>query len=160
MGLTNEGLQLILNRINSDPNNRGYAGKTAFDMSVLANTLFQSGTMQTQVPIMKFLQWAATGPIDSVDLGQSSQIPQIRAICKAGIKLFDCGTGFDTQDPNNVAMLAALVQAQILTQDQMNALMAIGSVPVMIKDSVDATGQEWSAEDVQNSLDFGVNPPS
>jgi hypothetical protein len=107
------------------------------------------------VPVAEVLIWAGTGPLDAIETASTgftsadaSVQKQIRAACKASLRLFYGGTEtFDTGNATNQALLDALVAANALSAADKAGLMALATVTAPLYAQPGEFGYPAAADD-------------
>jgi hypothetical protein len=159
---SSDGAIVIQNEIANDPAERGYAGQAIPQIVALANTPIQVGTTLIPLPMTTCLQWTASGPFQQIKdyADDTTNNAQLRSICLAALATFGVATQFGVTDPSNSQMITVLVSSGILTQTQVDALIALATVPLMVARSITVLGDYWDYSDVEQALNFIVNQDS
>lgn len=110
-----------------------YAGLSDQEAADLLNA--PGAAVQGTVTPHQLLKWGAkTSVRAAVQAGATSNVVvagvSVAGICLTVQDMLTTGLiGFDTADPDNVAMLAVLVAAQVMTPAQRDNLLALGASP-------------------------------
>jgi hypothetical protein len=153
----------LATEIHTDPLTLGYAAliTSGADASIAAILNQRPGSFSPAktwtaaaplVPIATVLQWGATGPLAAISAAQTSAIAGIPAVAIASILGFQALTTFDVSDAKNLASLAGFVAASVLTQSQVNALVALGFAPASRAEVLWGLGTVVSSLDVAHAL--------
>jgi hypothetical protein len=153
----------LASEINTDPTALGYAPLVTLGSdAVLAALLNQRPgsfspaktwtTPAPLIPIATVLQWGATGPLAAIQAAQTSQIAGIPSIAIASILGFQSLATFDVSDARNLQSLAIFVQAGVLTQAQVNALLALGVAPASRAEVLFGIGTTVGLSEISKAL--------
>jgi hypothetical protein len=108
------------------------------------------------IPISWVLQWAGSGPLDSIEALEAFDHPDagtrkaVRSASKAAMRLFGGVTDtFNLDSGTNRALLGVFVMVGAVTQGEVDDLLSYGDVSTPLYARPGFTGSRLTAEDIQ-----------
>lgn len=137
-------LDTLRTELTTDPLGRGYAGMTASD--VLASLRTPNRTRPVPIPSAELLAWASASGRYSrlVAARENPQLADaVRSLAWGAVTLIErTDTRLDLSRPDRVALLAALVAAEVLTADDADSLNALAAESISRLEELGLAGVE------------------